>query len=93
MDEPKKETMDSADEIAFEDQFDYSFSVNVTYIHTMEDLHKQLIVPLEAGHRMFYRGERVDSRFLLDDYGSNGQYLELFNRVFGKADQYHLYDT
>lgn len=76
--------------------------------------------PEDAGHRMFYRGERVDSLkrpllptlfrdrdalilpgkrfvqvdgpFLLDYYGSSGRYLELFNRVFGKADQYHLYD-
>lgn len=120
MEEWKKNMMDYGDKTAFEDQFDYNFSVNETYIHTMEDLHEQLIAPLEAGHRMFYRGERVDSLkrsllptlfrdrdalippgkrfvqvdspFLLDYYGSNGRYLELFNRVFGKADQYHLYD-
>lgn len=50
------ETMDRLNDLEFEDMFDYNFSVNEEHIRTMEDLHVQLIAPLEAGHRMFYRG-------------------------------------
>ena len=53
--------MDRLNDLEFEDMFDYNFSVNEEHIRTMEDLHVQLIAPLEAGHRMFYRGESVDS--------------------------------